>query len=72
MKIIVRTDFVFDGNSAVEIQQAGKFEGLNDMDGWERFEAANCIVFRRTEETDCDPISRCPKCGEDLRGKTDG
>lgn len=72
MTIRVTTDIVFDGCSAVEIQQAGKFEDLNDMDVWERFEAANCIVFRKTEETDCDPISRCPKCGEDLRGKTDG
>ena len=68
MTIIVTTDIVFDGHSAVEIQQAGEFECLNDMNVWEKFEAANCIVFRRTEKTDCDPIPRCPKCGEDLRG----
>ena len=68
MTIRVTTDIVFDGNSAVEIQEAGKFEDLNDMDVWKKFEASNCIVFRKVEETYCESLVRCPVCGEDLRG----
>ena len=68
MTIRVTTDIVFDGHSSVEIQQADNFEGLNDMNVWKKFEATNCIVFRKVEETYCESLVRCPVCGEDLRG----
>ena len=65
MTIRVTTDIVFDGHK--EITQADAFEQENDMEReWVKFEAANCIVFRRTVETVCEPLIRCPKCGEEL------
>ena len=68
MTIRVTTDIVFDGHSAVEIHLAGEFEYSNDMNVWKKFEASNCIVFRKVEETYCESLVRCPVCGEDLRG----
>ena len=66
MTIRVTTDIVFDGHN--EIAQADSFELENDMEReWVKFEATNCIVFRKTKETFCESIHRCPKCGEDLR-----
>jgi len=72
MTVIVTTDIVFDGHSAVEIQKAYEFEKANDMSIWKKYDSTYCIVFRKEERTHCDPIHCCPKCGEDLWGKTDG
>ena len=54
MTIRVTTDIVFDGHSAVEIQQAYEFEKANDMSIWKKYDSTYCIVFRKEERTHCE------------------